>query len=460
MSLLSVLTRLPSFTTALWNPDEGFLATQARQLAAGGGLYETVVDRKPPLLPWLYQAAFALFGDASLWPLKALAVVATVATAALLASTARRRWGDRAGWTAGVVSVLLSVGLSPEDTQAATFEVFMLPWTAAAVRYADRRLWGRAGLAVAAALLTKQTGGVVLLPVLFLLLRDEDRSRAGAWLRLLAATALPVGVAAAHFGPGCFAYWTFAGSGEYASAEGAELLAAGRAVVGTTLLLLAAAPLVAVLGRAVYHRRLAGIADLWVWLGASAVAVTVGFQFFGHYFLQLLPPLTLLATAALRAAAPRRAAVAVALTGVLTAGFVTWGFTAERAELEHARRVAAELRQRTAPDEPVLVWGMHPEDYWLADRRPATRYLTAGFLTNFSGGRGGVRTGEQYAMPGSWPRFLRDLREHPPAVVVDDSRGAPYRPARIPRLDAYLTAHYRPVATVDGAVFHVRRDGR
>ncbi|EST37290.1 hypothetical protein N566_13825, partial [Streptomycetaceae bacterium MP113-05] len=267
LTVLTALTRLPSLTTTLWNPDEGFLATQARQLAAGGELYATVVDRKPPLLPWLYQAAFAVFGDESLWPLKAAAVMATVATAVLLASIARRRWGDRAGWTAGVVSVLLSVGLSPEDTQAATFEVFMLPWTAAAVWCADRRRWACAGLAVAGALLTKQTGGAVLLPVLYLLLRERAGGR--ACLRLLTATVLPLAATALFVGPYHFAYWTFAGSGEYASVAGAEVLAGVRAMGSTVLLAVAAAPLLGALSRAARDRALSGTADLWAWLGGA-----------------------------------------------------------------------------------------------------------------------------------------------------------------------------------------------
>ncbi|WP_461026308.1 ArnT family glycosyltransferase, partial [Streptomyces sparsus] len=168
---VSAAVRLPSFSRPLWNPDEGFLATQARMLADGGTLYDNVVDRKPPLLPWLYQASFAVFGDTSLWPLKVLAVIAVAATAALLASFARRRWGDRAGVTAGLLCVLASIGLNPEDTQAATFEVFMLPMTAAAIWCADRRRWAAAGLFVAGAVLVKQTGGAVLLPVLYLLWR-------------------------------------------------------------------------------------------------------------------------------------------------------------------------------------------------------------------------------------------------------------------------------------------------
>lgn len=459
LTALALVTRVPSFTTELWNPDEGFLATQARRLAAGGELYETVVDRKPPALPWLYRAAFALFGDDSLWPLKAAAVVATVTTAALLASLARRRWGERAAWTAGSLSVLLSVGLKPEDTQAATFEVFMLPWTAAALWCADRRRWWEAGLAVAGAALTKQTGGAVLLPVLFLLARD--RAGSAALARLLAGSIGPLLAVALHYGPRRYLFWTVTGSDSYVSVAGAELLALARATGGTILLAGAAAPVLVVLLHVVRVRRgafTAATADLWVWLGASALAVTAGFHFFGHYFLQLLPPVTLLATAALREVRLRHAAVALALTGTLTAGFLTWGLTADRPELDHARRVATEVRARTAPGEPVLVWGMHPEVYWLADRRPATRYLTAGFLTNYSGGRGGVRTGERYAMAGTWPRFLRDLAQHPPAVVVDDSRGKPYRPSRTPTLRRYLAIHYEPVTTVDGAVLYARSD--
>lgn len=316
---LALVTRLPSFTTPLWNPDEGFLATQARQLAAGGELYETVVDRKPPLLPWLYQTSFALVGDESLWPLKIAAVAATVATAALLASVARRRWGHRAAWSAGVLTVLLSVGLAPEDTQAATFEVFMLPWTAAAVWCADRRRWGTAGAAVALAALTKQTGGAVLLPVLFLLARDRAGLPASA--RTLLGCLTPVAALALLLGPHDFVFWTVTGSDSYVSVAGAELLALLRASGNAALLAAAAAPVLAVLGHLLRARRRAFVratADVWVWLGASAVAVTVGFQFFGHYFLQLVPPLVLLGAAALERLPVRGAGAVLALTGVLS----------------------------------------------------------------------------------------------------------------------------------------------
>ncbi|WP_181766137.1 ArnT family glycosyltransferase [Streptomyces albidus (ex Kaewkla and Franco 2022)] len=455
LALLTAATRMPSWVRPLWNPDEGFLATQARQLAAGGTLYGTVVDRKPPLLPWLYRGAFALFGDRSLWPLKAAALVAVLAGAVLLASLARRRWGDRAGVVAGVCYVLASVGLVPEDTQAATFEVFMLPWTVLAIWCADRGRWASAGLAVAGAVLTKQTGGAVLIPVLCMLWQ----SRSGPWAlaRLLSAAAVPTAAAALAWGPGRLLFWMATGSGSYASVDGALGYALGRALANFGLLTAGClAALVALLHAARRRIRLSATADVWVWLGASAVAVTAGFQFFGHYFLQLTPPVALLAAAAFEHMRPRTVVTVIVLNALVTTGFLAWAWLFPRDELGHQQRLADVVSARTTSTEPVLLWGMHPEAYWFADRPPASRYLTAGFLTNFSGGRNGVRVGERYAMDGAWPYFREELSSDPPALVVDDSRGKPYGVAHIPTLRTFLARHYERAGTVDGAVLYVR----
>ncbi|MFJ5645501.1 ArnT family glycosyltransferase [Streptomyces sp. NPDC093223] len=456
LAVLACVTRAPSFLRPLWNPDEGYLAVQARILARGGQLYETVVDRKPPLLPWLYEGTFAVFGSGSLTPVRVLAVLAQLATAVLLASIARRRWGDHAGRTAGTLYLLVSVGLNPEDAQAATFEVFILPATAAAMWCADRRRWGAAGAAVACALLTKQTGGAVLLPVIWLFHRS-GAPRAGL-LRLAAGVALPVLGAALLTDPAGFAFWTVTGSGAYASFTGSELHVTARALTNTAILATACAGLLPPVARALRTAR-TGAGDLWLWLAASAAAVTVGLHFFGHYFLQLTPPLALLATAALQVLPRERTTAAVRVSACVCVPFLAWGLLAPRPELAHAQRLAAALAQRTQPDDRVLVWGIHPETYWLADRTPATRYLTAGLLTNFSGGRDGPQVGEKYAVAGTWPVFRAELAERPPALVIDDSRGKPYGPDRVPTLRRLLTAGYTQVGEVDGAVLYARVPG-
>ncbi|MFE0177516.1 ArnT family glycosyltransferase [Streptomyces sp. NPDC059002] len=453
LAALACVTRLPSFRWPLWNPDEGYLAVQARMLADGGALYETVVDRKPPLVPWLYEGAFALCGDASLLPLKVLAVTAQLLTAVLLVSLARRRWGDRAGRTAGVLYLLVSIGLNPEDAQAATFEIFMLPCTAAAMWCADRRRWGAAGAAVACAFLAKQTGGAVLLPVAWLLWQGGAPRR--DVLRLAAGLCGPVIAAAVVTNPAGFLFWTVTGSGAYASFTGSELHVLGRGLGNAAILAAACAGIVPPVVRVLRIAR-TGSADLWLWLASAVAAVLLGFHFFGHYYLQLMPPLALLGAAALQILPGERTVRAVGVSAGACALFLAWGLLAPRPELAHAARLAGVVQARTDPGDRVLLWGMHPETYWLADRAPASRYLTAGLLTNYSGGRNGPRVGERYGVAGAWQVFREELRDRPPALIVDDSRGKPYAPHRVPSLHRILADGYRPLLTVEGAVFYVR----
>ncbi|MCC3768476.1 glycosyltransferase family 39 protein [Streptomyces sp. UNOC14_S4] len=454
LAALAVLTRLPSFLHPLWNPDEGFLATEARMLAHGAVLYRTVVDRKPPVLPWLYELSFALFGDRTLLPVKALAVLAQLLTAVLLASYARRRWGARAGRTAGVLQLLASVALAPDDAQAAAFEVFMVPGTVAAVWCADRGRWGAAGLAVAAAVLTKQTGAAVLAPVLLLLLRTAPR-RVAAATALAGGVLLPVAAVALATGPARLLFWSVTGSAGYASAAGAVSLAVDRALSGTGIFATGCAGLLLPVCHLLVARRGAAPAELWLWLAASAAAVATGFHFFGHYYLQLTPPLVLLATAALAAPGSRLlTGTSLTLSALSCAFFLGWGLTDLPPDLPHTLTVVRAVRERTPPAGRVLLWGMHPETYWLADRPPAGRFLTAGLLTNYSGGRGPSHVGEAYGVPGAWPAFRRELARRPPALIVDDSRGKPYGPSRLPSLRAVLDRSYEQVGTADGAILY------
>lgn len=456
LALLACVTRAPSFVQPLWNPDEGYLAVQARILADGGELYETVVDRKPPFVPWLYEAAFAAFGSGSLTSVRVLAVVAQLSTAVLLASLARRRWGDRAGRTAGVLYLLASIGLNPEDAQAATFEVFMLPCTAAAMWCADRRRWGAAGAAVACAFLAKQTGGAVLVPVVWLLYRHGVPRT--DLVRLGVGAVLPVLSVALLTDPAGFLFWTVTGSGAYASFTGSELHVLGRGLTNTAILAVACAGLIPPVVRVLRIAR-TGSAELWLWGASSAVAVLLGFHFFGHYYLQLVPPIALLATAALQILPRDRLVKAVLTSACCCTLFLAWGLLAPRPDLTHAQRLAAAVTHRTDPGDRVLVWGIHPEIYWLADRTPASRYLTAGLLTNYSGGRNGPQVGEKYAVEGAWPVFREEMAAHPPALVVDDSRDKPYAPDRVPSLRRLLAGGYEEVGVVDGAVLYARERG-
>ncbi len=121
------------------------------------------------------------------------------------------------------------------------------------------------------------------------------------------------------------------------------------------------------------------------WLGISFVAVAVGWRFFPRYYLQLLPPMVILASRA----KGRRMAM---LVGVLllvplirfgpryveTALHRPWSDVA----MDNDSRAAAKLVRRvTSPGDTMFVWGYRPELWVYTGLPDATRFLDSQALT-------------------------------------------------------------------------------
>jgi len=457
--LLTVALRLPGFFVDVFNTDETFLGTQAEVINEGGRLYEEATDRKPPLVPYLYAAVFKATGTTALWTVRLLAMVAVALTALLLAVEARRRYGRRAGWIAGVLLVFASVAFAPQDGQAANFEIFMLPSMTAAVLLARRGKSFSSGAAVALATLAKQTGAATLLPVLYLVWRKRGRRGAGDTLLGFAA---PVALVALAVGPGQLLFWAVLGNGSYLSIRSASALVAGLFFVMTLAFVALNLPILWTLPRAWRARRRRDDTDLWLWLLSAAVSVTVGLRFFGHYYIQLLPPLCLLTAGALATATRRAWQRTIALAAFIAVVFSALGFFVrpfdEKVEYSSVSRYIAD---HAGPEDRILVWGHVPEIYLASKARPATRFLTTGFVTGAAGSRNPDDVSEANATPGAWDLFFEDFLDHPPRYIVDTSpagiRGSDFYPiSRFPRLAETVFREYRYVEFIDGYTLYER----
>jgi hypothetical protein len=205
--------------------------------------------------------------------------------------------------------------------------------------------------------------------------------------------------------------------------------------------------------------------DLWLLLLSAAISVTVGFRFFGHYFLQLLPPLVLLTAQALSGASLRTVRRTVGLAAIVAAGFFVVGFFAERLVPDSKyRRVAEYVELHTTDEDRILVWGNVPEIYWASGREPATRFLTSGFLTGATGGRPPQDVSTDLATPGAWDLFLQDFAAHPPKYVLDTSpaaiRGSQYYPPdKFTQLFVILSSSYIYVESIDSVAVYERIPG-
>jgi len=447
----------PMFSDRIFNADEAYLATQAQVLVDGGHLYVDTVDRKPPVVPYLYAAVFKVTGSDALAPVRVLAVLAEAFTAWLLAVEARRRLRWRhASVCAGVGFLLVASALPAADAQAANFEVFMLPVMTAALVLGVRDRPAAAGATLGIATLTKQTAAFALVPLAYLAWRAR---RWSGLARLSVAFVAPIAVAAVVFGPHDFLFWVFTGNGSYADVHGVLGYAIGLGARETGWFLFGAAAMVVLLPFAWRRRR--DDTDLWLWLGSGVVAVAVGLRFFPHYYLQLIPPLTLLAVRGLDSLSTTVRARALAIVTVLAvvpaAYFLVPAFVdGNTKDTTIALDVAHYISRHTSAGQRVLVWGQAPEVYWASARRPATRFATTGFVTGTSGGRPPSHVGSRYAVPGAASDFYADLRRTPPVLIADmstaDQRHASfYPPAHFPEFQRFLDrGGWHRVAVVDG----------
>jgi hypothetical protein len=460
LTALSLALHAPGFVVRLFNSDEASLASMAMVINRGGTLYHTTADRKPPIVPYVYAVVFRLTGSLDIRYVRVAAAVAVGLTAALLASEARRRYGTaRAGAACGVLFLLAVTAFFPDDSQAAGFEVFMLLPMTAAVVLAARRRHLAAGAALALACLCKQTAVMTAVPVAWWAWRSGGRR---ALARCGAGFVAPIAVAAALFGPAPFLLWTVSGNRGYLALQGSMGAAATRAL-GMTAALAGLELALVVLVLLAAHRRWAE-RDLWLWLAGGVVAVGAGLRFFGHYYLQLLPPMALIATPALLAVDAVRRRLLVGVAALPAAACAAIGFvpTGDAASVPY-RPLADQVRRVTGASDTVFVWGNIPELYWASRRVPGTRFVHTGFLTGNTGGRPNGTSGGGDALPGAWSMLASDFRHRLPDLIVDttagDIRQSLLYPMKRTWLWTLVRADYRLVGTLDGVRFYKRADG-
>jgi hypothetical protein len=303
------------------------------------------------------------------------------------------------------------------------------------------------------ATLAKQVAATTMLPLAYIAWR---RDKMAGLVRLGVAFVVPIAIAATLFGWSDFMFWVFTGTGSYLDASGSRAVVIHRFMSGFGLFF--AANLGALLLVVGAWRRWREDFDLWLWFVAALIGVAAGFRFFGHYFLQLAPPFALLAAGTLVQARRTLVTAVATLAALSIVVFTVLALTYHNPKLLHRYdRIAAAVDARANPADRIFVWGQFPQIYWASDRRPATRLLTAGFLTGFSGGRSKQLVGPQYAVPGAWDDFEADLAAHPPALIVDASQGTVFAVGGFREFATYLNENYTPVESVDGVVLYVRR---
>ncbi|HEY2743053.1 MAG TPA: glycosyltransferase family 39 protein [Polyangia bacterium] len=465
--------------------DQALFACFTRFVPRGLLPYRDLFDSKPPLFLYSYALANLLPGGLvrAIWLLESLWLLATMALAFVLA---RRVWDRWAGLGAAALVFVAewTPGWGGWWSRAQADEFVALPLLGAALlawrAIDDERLAVWAGVLTGVAGLFKVPSMAVAAawPLTWLLVagaRPALRRTLAMTLGLFAPWLLASAWFAAHGAFGAFIDGVFV----YHRYNAAFIAPPWSEVVPEfvrTLVVAGAAPLAAA---AVGLAFAAPKERIWLgtWIATTTLAVMLERQLAGYQYLLAMPAFAVAGGFGVARIVRdrRRAIVAVGLAGLcalVALEAVRWtraygpdaralggaitrdeflaGFegTFSPATEEQAARW---LDEHSAPGDGILVWGLSPGIYALADRHPVTRYpFHKVLLTDapFS-----------QLMPGLDVRradFFRRLAADPPAFVLVGHRDRNgFEPddsfrsmMKLPELQALLRDHYAPVTEI------------
>jgi 4-amino-4-deoxy-L-arabinose transferase-like glycosyltransferase len=430
----------------LW-ADEDYHLAAGIQTLHGKLLYRDLWYDKPPLAAWVYAAMGAFPG----WPLRLFDALFVLAVSMATWRFARDLWGRReAMLSAGLMAFFLNFDLAAAIMPIAPDMFLLLPHLVA-VHCAWKRRPFAAGLWCAAAFLFHTKGVFVLATCTLLAWRTLPALAAGFAIPNAAVLA---GLAAAGALPPYFQQvWEWSTAYARSSPEPHALVNGLRRTADWLGFHVALA-----LGAAAFWWENRKREWWWLaaWLTLSFAGVAVGARFFPRYYLQILPPMVLLASHALA----RRKALAWVAAVLLLVPAVRFG--PRYATLAHdlltgrphrwadialdqdSRAVADLVNGRKHPGDTLFVWGYRPGIFVYTRMPVASRFWDSQPLTGVPADRHLHST--LAVLPEQAARHRSELAESRPTFVVDSLSLANPRLAMegYPELREWL-AQYRVV---------------
>jgi 4-amino-4-deoxy-L-arabinose transferase-like glycosyltransferase len=507
-----LVLRLPAFWTPILDVDESQFAGFADWLLAGGKPYLSSLDTKPLGIYWFYAAIFWLFGRNNMIAVHIVTALWVWLTAMACYLIASELFSRRAGFWAALFYAVFTTTYVPKFISTSIVVVMMFPLTASiccAVLWERRRklgymwlagvLWGTACLFKYQAGINVVVMGVYLLAVRPLIARSVREIRIREFLSFAFGGALVAVIFALYLKwigvLDDFLFWSIRGSFAYIGA-GQELgrfwtklgLRGGAFVASTLLIWILAALQTA---RAVgglktpegRERRAEHL--IIIWLLFSFVPVITGGKFYGHYFIQLLPALCVLASGPTatfmekfrcsESGVLRRITFALIIAGIIvpSAGFFIARIEADRIYSatgeENPKKyiaIADYIRENSDEDDTIFVWGFATPIYFFSNRLGASRFLWCDWLTGRAPGTDAAKDPDfdssAHITPGSWELFFEDMDRNRPVYFIDTSPGdhhdyGKYPIDKFPALKAYLDENFVLETSLDGAHIYRRK---
>ena len=489
VGLVVTVIHAPLLTKPFVDSDEAVYASIAALTNSVGRLYaEGGVDNKFPGIFWIYAAVFRVFGQYSMNAVHVLTIVFVLATCAVLGRIVSRIGNESAVWLVALFYGIATTLYTPKMLGANTEIFTMLPISIAVLlilpSVSSRRpglpSMYLAGALVGAAMVIRQLAA----PNLLLICAVPLFWRGTGWPRRIASSF----VAALGFATIAgflvyffvqqgtlrdFWFWTvyvvsqrYLPDGWHYTPPLHQLGMLAETVVFWGLIVLRAR-----------RRQELSFAEkaIFGWLVLSLAIVIFPGRFHPHYAIQAFAPLAILSALEfgqrLEEARTTKdwrlirwsAGLLAALTLVFGTIAVFWEPFAEPNHFSRTPplylQVARYVRETTAPNERIFVWGAYTPIYVMSDRLPASRFVA---FKRGCGRDAHIPFADCWdSGPEMWPLLTEDLAANSPTLIVDTSPAnlgdfAPYPIKNFPLLRELLATQYSNERNIDGVVIYRR----
>ncbi|MEO1624464.1 MAG: glycosyltransferase family 39 protein [Bacteroidota bacterium] len=492
--LLTVLMRLPALLHPRAIDDEVIYSVVANEMVAGGLPYLDAVERKPPLLFWLFQSIFELFGTFNWYALHAIGILWVLLSMYGLYLLGRDLFNRPVGWTAALLYCIFQPWAYWKNI-AFNGEVLMnLPiiWALWLCLRPTKARWRPgvvlAGALLAAGFLLKQPAAIAAVPLgLYFLHPKYHKESEHSWfygfvqaaLLTMGFFALLAVVTWQLYRQGILEttyFWTFTHHDvPHGLTDPVFWIRGGR--IGLAFVA-ACFPMVLAAYWSLQNRwqgwkgRSAAYFALWTSLIAAFVGTAASGRFYPHYFIQLTPILAILAAPPIARILQGqldsgkwwfRPRVWINSLAVLAIGF---GLSAAAGLWQHrqAEEAGQYILDNSQEEDKIFVWGQHTMIYLDAKRRPASRFVACFPLTGYIFGSPlswdpDFDTSDR-VVEGSWEQLFEDFAKHPPQYFVDQDAArsvAKYPVSDFPELAQFLQKDYELVHKAPKGWIYKRR---
>lgn len=411
------------FLSEPFERDEGWYGTIAQEILHGGIPYRDAIDQKPPGVFYLYALGMAIFGKTT----EAIRVYTAVYASFTLLTVywlAKKIAGVSAGLWAGAVCAIFSSAplLQASSSNSEVFLVLPLMLSACMLVAGKERqshlLLAASGFFAGVAMLIK----TVALPYCLVLaggalFHAKGRTNLKTAGKNLLIFSLPAVVLALltmlyFYINGAFAefiHWNITAPLKYSkggTGVGGPPLQAVLKNLKYELIFPALLSIPAAALLLLRHKDLPSVLGALL-LPASAVAVLMPGMNFPHYFIQLIPFMSVLAGISLAAVFTKRGMLfwcAAPLVLALLIYAVQYEyrfylkFTPQEVSMAkygatfvQSERVAQYLKERTNEGDYIFQWGFEPELYFLSGRRTPVPFISSTILANMEDPAAAIR---------------------------------------------------------------------